>query len=604
MTLPSIHSRAAGAALLLAVLLLALSCPPASCQCQEQTREIQVSLPMYEVTSQGGYDWVEIPGGAALNEMGMPIVPTYTKEFLLQAGERVQSVAIIGKGGFTNASGLYLPIFQANITAGGTIPSGSPGDGWFPGLDLAWDTWVHDNGTSTLEVTLYPFRYNANTMESSYCSQYTLELTYVTTAAGITGISSDEAAYDPGETVALEVSMQNPGEAEDFVVGVTILRSGSLELVDALPLRTVHDLQGASAIQMSWTETDVEPGEYIARAEMNDTSGHWLSTATLPIAIGIPKIEITAFSASPQHFEIGDEVVVELTVKNIGAVEATGTCIVQIRGDDGLVQGTQINFTGLNPNQPRTFRASWDTTNATEGEIYTALAYILYGGQSSDIRSALLSTNLPPLPQISFSPSAPWTGLNVTFDASLSHDPDGTITAFVWDFGDYTSSNGSSVTHVYLLPRNYTVTLTAVDDKGAEGKTTAAIEVVRGYFLNVSSNIGAAVEGSGLYPEGGVAHVSAPQEVAVPGIMGTLGSKYVFKQWSGASNLTNNVMDMPVDYEASHLGLQAIYQEQGSMALIAILAVVAVAIVVATVILLRSRRRRKPPGVPHKPKGT
>ena len=55
----------------------------------------------------------------------------------------------------------------------------------------------------------------------------------------------------------------------------------------------------------------------------------------------------------------------------------------------------------------------------------------------------------------------------VNFDSSGSHDPDGTIVEYVWDFGDGGNSTEANPTHVYTLQGNYTVTLTVVDNDDA-----------------------------------------------------------------------------------------------------------------------------------------
>lgn len=57
------------------------------------------------------------------------------------------------------------------------------------------------------------------------------------------------------------------------------------------------------------------------------------------------------------------------------------------------------------------------------------------------------------------------SGENITFDASDSFDPDGTIAKYKWDFGDGSSGEGVKVTHEYLSGK-YHSSLTVIDDDG------------------------------------------------------------------------------------------------------------------------------------------
>jgi PKD domain/Kelch motif len=55
------------------------------------------------------------------------------------------------------------------------------------------------------------------------------------------------------------------------------------------------------------------------------------------------------------------------------------------------------------------------------------------------------------------------------FDGSTSYDPDagGSITAYLWDFGDGETSGEAVTSHAFNAPGTYTVNLTVTDDQGA-----------------------------------------------------------------------------------------------------------------------------------------
>lgn len=80
------------------------------------------------------------------------------------------------------------------------------------------------------------------------------------------------------------------------------------------------------------------------------------------------------------------------------------------------------------------------------------------------------------VPLAIFSPSVS-TGtapLEVTFDASESSDPDGTIVSYDWDFGGFATASGVSATHTFAAG-THVVTLKVTDNKGATSSSTTTI---------------------------------------------------------------------------------------------------------------------------------
>ena len=86
--------------------------------------------------------------------------------------------------------------------------------------------------------------------------------------------------------------------------------------------------------------------------------------------------------------------------------------------------------------------------------------------------------NKPPVANFTYSPERPIANQTITFDASFSYDPDGTIVSYEWDFGDGATASGVVVTHVYSAAGSYTVTLTVTDDAGAANSTSVLITVL------------------------------------------------------------------------------------------------------------------------------
>ena len=85
--------------------------------------------------------------------------------------------------------------------------------------------------------------------------------------------------------------------------------------------------------------------------------------------------------------------------------------------------------------------------------------------------------NRPPTASFSATPEGGPPPLVVTFDASASGDPDGSITSYAWDFGTGTTGTGRSVEHTYGESGSYQVRLTVTDDDGVEASATDELVV-------------------------------------------------------------------------------------------------------------------------------
>ncbi|MBC7170107.1 PKD domain-containing protein, partial [Candidatus Bipolaricaulota bacterium] len=155
-----------------------------------------------------------------------------------------------------------------------------------------------------------------------------------------------------------------------------------------------------------------------------------------------------------------------------------------------------ITFDGRGSSDPDGTITAWawnfgDGATGTGSQIqkrYSAAGTYTVALTVTDNRGATATTtrtvvvtppNQPPTASFTFSPTNPDPGQNVTFNASGSSDPDGTIVSYAWSFGDGTTSTvtTANVTKAYASAGLYTVTLTVTDNLGATGTTTRTIQV-------------------------------------------------------------------------------------------------------------------------------
>jgi hypothetical protein len=64
-------------------------------------------------------------------------------------------------------------------------------------------------------------------------------------------------------------------------------------------------------------------------------------------------------------------------------------------------------------------------------------------------------------------PASATVGVSVTFSGAQSTDPDGSVVAYAWSFGDGGGGSGVAPSHTFTAGGSYSVTLVVTDNKGA-----------------------------------------------------------------------------------------------------------------------------------------
>ncbi|WP_162224325.1 outer membrane protein assembly factor BamB family protein [Halorussus salinus] len=100
------------------------------------------------------------------------------------------------------------------------------------------------------------------------------------------------------------------------------------------------------------------------------------------------------------------------------------------------------------------------------------------------------SSGSPPTPAFDRSPKSPEVDQSVTFDASASSDPDGTIATYEWDFdGDGSFEvRGETTSHTFESTGEYAVTLRVTDGTGRSATTETMVTVSKSPFQQVKES--------------------------------------------------------------------------------------------------------------------
>jgi len=155
--------------------------------------------------------------------------------------------------------------------------------------------------------------------------------------------------------------------------------------------------------------------------------------------------------------------------------DPAGSLNVQWRIDGGGWQPTGYNASsGL-------YEATWDPATAADGShLLQAQAMDSAANTAGASHNVIVDKpNQSPTASFTFSCS----NLSCDFDGSASSDPDGTIAAYAWDFGDGYGGTGATPNHVYVAAGTYHAVLTITDNEGATGTDEQDVTVSKANYL-------------------------------------------------------------------------------------------------------------------------
>jgi len=222
-------------------------------------------------------------------------------------------------------------------------------------------------------------------------------------------------------------------------------------------------------LSSSWATTDATgtatvtlyPSTSPGIANITATWGGVSKSTTVTIAEGI--VEISAWPT---------------TISVNSTMNSTITAMVYLNGNP--VANVNVTFT----TDLGTLSSSWAITDANG--IATVMLYPSTSPGTAIVEatwvglgnSTTVILNVIPVALFTESAETVYTGEIISFNASDSYDPDGSITSYLWDFGDGTNATGVTANHTYVDDGVYTVTLTVTDDRGATDSANATKTVL------------------------------------------------------------------------------------------------------------------------------
>ena len=201
-----------------------------------------------------------------------------------------------------------------------------------------------------------------------------------------------------------------------------------------------------------------EYGVYLVTLTVTDNDG--LTDSASAIVVVVNREPVATFTSTPETAETDETV----TFDAAGSYDPDGTLVSYVWdfGDGNTASGVTV-----------------DHAYTQDGTYLVTLTVTDNDGYNDSVYAVTVVINREPTASFTATPETVETGEPITFNASASYDPDGSIVSYQWDFGDGNTSTGVTANHAYAEAGNYTVTLTVIDDDGTVVTASVYLQIVK-----------------------------------------------------------------------------------------------------------------------------
>jgi len=360
----------------------------------------EVTVPDYEVTTEEGEDYVDIPGGFTMFTPSKPLVPVYDVYLDYPKGYSVQDVILTDRSSLTTTTGLNIPDFTPAIAGeeDSAANQTSQSSDWWPEKDFDWGIEKNYDGTSTIAIRIYPFYYNTMTTDVRFYKNYRFDIEVIASTVEVHELATDASTYVQGDQVSIDLWLKNSGEAQDVIITTVVVEESSDEMADGLPMHSLEGLAGLASFSYQWDSTGIDPGYYNIEVEIRDNSGSVLDREMIGLEIGIYTGELQTFTATPECFDVGDEIEIDMAFNNTGTVNINGTAVIRVQDEAGeMVQEFTHDITDLAPADSISFSDNWGTSEVEE-DCYNIIGFVLYDSKATDPAVVTVSMSSEPAP--------------------------------------------------------------------------------------------------------------------------------------------------------------------------------------------------------------
>jgi hypothetical protein len=338
---------------------------------------LDITIPFYEVQTEDGLDYVDIPddeAGGHLSVVNEPLVPSYRVTANYAPGIRVADIEMTSRSGQSNAAGLVLPVAWWNQKVHMT-PADMPSPGTFPSDAFHWQTLERVDGGQELMLTVHPFFYNATTQDATFYQDYSFHIEFVTSTVIIDAVTSTYDAVPLGQNQGIDVHVTNTGASETRVnVSLEIEDQGSYDTVSSQSQNNLLLPAGGSLVRhFTWDPAGSANTHYQAIARVSEfATQNELDLGYDEFRVGVPDLgfdQLTLETEEPGYIAPGEQAALGMVVHSTGDIPVSGTLTLEIRNEDEgyLVEQWQHKFFDLVPGATLTYSATWDSTGIPRG---------------------------------------------------------------------------------------------------------------------------------------------------------------------------------------------------------------------------------------------
>lgn len=309
---------------------------------------------------------VDLPDVQAVGVVSFPAFPIGGESVLISA-----AVANIGTAPLSGCQVILQMTSPSGATAIMLDETVDLAPGQIRALQYNWNT-AGSNGDFLWELSVDPDQLIIEDDENNNAQQV---LVPVRISEGIDiGVATNQAAYSPGDTSLIHVSLFSNAPPGDYVVK-TVAEDLSGYLVAQIDTRTLENFgNGSTEYNVLWVVPDIYPGDYRVRASVL-RQGSVQVEATAPFAV-LAEVNVeTEVSTALPIYTIGQPVAISGSVTNAGSSLLSGlTATLAVRSQAGMQVAAETRpIAQLPAGSTAPLSWSWPSDGASPGLYRTRL---------------------------------------------------------------------------------------------------------------------------------------------------------------------------------------------------------------------------------------